>query len=166
MRRIPLTNAPSQYTLVDDADYRWLRQWPMRLDNRGYAVVIFGKKSVVPLHQMLCPLPPGSRRKCVDHRSRDRLDNRRSNLRLASRRQNSANSSPRKGRRFQYTGVRPTPNGKRWVARIGAGGTHLGSFATEIQAAQARDRAAIRLYGEFARLNCPTRRRGRSNRTT
>jgi len=45
------------------------------------------------------------------------------------------------------------PHGDKWRARVGK--EHVGLFDDEIEAAKARDREALRQYGEHAWLNFP-----------
>jgi hypothetical protein len=90
----------------------------------------------------------------VDHIDGDPLNNRIANLRLATRSQQSANS--RRQSRGTITGVKGvTPNGRSngYDARITLDGkTHyIGHFSTIEEAAEARRKAAIQLYGEFHR---------------
>lgn len=99
------------------------------------------------LHRLLLDLPEGVE---TDHVNRNPADNRRSNLRVATRSQNLANRRP-PARTRNYTGV--CPNYNRWQARVGD--IYVGVFATEEEAAKARDRAAQQIYGEFAVLNFP-----------
>jgi hypothetical protein len=56
-----------------------------------------------------------------------------------------------------YRGVKPNGNG--WSATIQAEGViyHLGTYVTAEEAAKVRDDAAVRLHGEYAKLNFPTR---------
>jgi AP2-like factor (euAP2 lineage) len=48
----------------------------------------------------------------------------------------------------------------KWLARVTYRRRrhHVGTFDDEVDAAKARDRKAIELFGEFARLNFPERR--------
>jgi hypothetical protein len=88
------------------------------------------------------------------------LDNRRCNLRPATPSQNAANRINRyKPRAFR--GVYVTRAGTVF-AQIGVGRAkqYLGAFPTQELAARAYDAAAVRLFGEFARLNFPCFRPG------
>jgi hypothetical protein len=96
----------------------------------------------------------------VDHRNSDGLDNRKNNLRKATRNQNRRHSRPKMGCESGFRGVDRIDDSDRWRARIGTKGkrTHLGCFASAVEAAAAYDDAATRRYGEFAWLNFPTSR--------
>ena len=68
----------------------------------------------------------------------------------------TCNSRNRKGRSL-YKGVEWIPKANRWRARITVHQkrTSLGTFPTEEAAARAYDAAALRIHGEYARLNFP-----------
>ncbi len=94
----------------------------------------------------------------VDHINGLTLDNRRANLRIATPSQNARNKRIHRGKKAsKYKGVYLCPRLKKpkWTARIYIEGRHytFNGFATETEAAIAYDEAAIRLFGEFARLN-------------
>lgn len=97
----------------------------------------------------------------VDHK-KDK-SNTYANLRLANDTTNSYNTKPKEfnGRSSSYKGVYfcATKKGmnKKWRASITANKQkhHLGYFQTEIEAAQAYDKKARELHGEFANLNFP-----------
>lgn len=147
MIRIPLWNCEGRFALVDDAD-AFLSQWRWRVDDDGYAQTSLGGARVF-MHSMLIAVPGG---RVVDHRNRDRTDNRRENLRIASPRENAANRGRRRNATEPFVGVRQVASG-RWQARVGERGRHLGIFDTAEAAAHARDDAARSEYGDFATLN-------------
>lgn len=114
---------------------------------------------MVKLHRLLLGAKDGQ---SVDHIDGNGLNNRRQNLRFATPAQNARNAVGKRRRR-EDTGTRKgvfLARPGRWVSVIGVNGTvkHIGTFDTEEQAALAYDQAAIRLHGEFARLNFPTLR--------
>lgn len=147
MIRIPLCNTDGCHALADDSD-SFLLNWKWTVHPSGYAHTYFGRTRVF-MHSMLIAVPGGC---VVDHRNRDRTDNRRENLRFASPRENAANRGRRRNASEPYVGVRQTAN-RKWQARIGERGRHLGIFSTAEEAARARDDAAREEYGEFATLN-------------
>lgn len=162
-----------QNTLIDAVDYPVLsrRKWQVtECRERLYAV---GREHLLPngvnpkrnfyLHRWLLSdelqkLPPKTE---VDHKNRDTLDNSRNNLRTAMKGQNRQNSRKRitqgaKGApSSQYKGVGWYKRFCKWRAYIVNRGkqTELGMFDTEIEAARAYNRAALHLFGEFARVN-------------
>jgi hypothetical protein len=91
----------------------------------------------------------------VVHLNDDPLDFRRQNLAVVTSSVCAARMRKRKGAWTSvYKGVRrSTDSNTRWQAKLG--GTHLGSFGSEEEAAAAYDEAARRKYGVFAALNFP-----------
>lgn len=91
----------------------------------------------------------------VDHKSRNKSDNRKSNLRLATKSQNAHNSAKRIGKcSSKYKGVSWHSYAHLWRAYVYAGRqVHLGLFRSEIEAALAYNAEAKIRYGKFALLN-------------
>lgn len=110
-------------------------------------------KGPAHLHRAIMQAPPDI---WIDHRSRDKLDNRRTNLRRATQAQNSRNTR-RGDNRSGYRGVGFNRSKSRYHAGITFDGKYhyVGTFNTSFAAAIARDRAAIDLHGAFASLNYP-----------
>jgi hypothetical protein len=130
--------------------------------NDKYKMVVLRKKGSRKqysfcLHRLMYelfigPIPEGM---LVDHKDRDSLNNTLTNLRLATYSQNNANRGPvKKG--TKYKGVsRHSINPNKWVAQIkhNKKAINLGSYATEEEAAEAYNKAAKKLQGEFAYTN-------------
>ena len=89
----------------------------------------------------------------IDHDNGDGTDNRIKNLREATRTQNNANSRRQKNNTTGIKGVSPTSDG-RYMASICRDGKqrNLGRFDTPEDAHEAYKTEAIRLFGEFARV--------------
>jgi len=93
----------------------------------------------------------------IDHINGVCTDNRLSNLREATPLQNNQNV-PGQGGTSNFNGVSRIRRSTAWRAQIRHNGKklHLGTFESELDAAKAFDAAALRLRGEFARLNFPS----------
>ncbi len=153
MMEIPLSRGKS--TMVDDADYEWLSQWPWYYDNTGYAARNGreGEKSKVFMHRAIL----GESSSKVDHRDRNKLNNRRGNLRPATGSQNSQNSTLRRSSTSGYKGVSFNKIACLWEAYVSCKGKRkfLGLFQSADEAAKMYDSAALVLYGEYAVFNLP-----------
>ncbi len=154
MKLIKLTQG--FFTKVDDEDFDELNKhkWCVKdSSKRPYAVR--GKiYTVVRMHRELLKAPKGIE---VDHVNGDGLDNQRHNLRFATRYQNSRNVGKQKGIQYKsvYKGVHWQEKRKRWRARINVNNKeiYLGQYSLELDAAKAYNEAAVKYFGEFARLN-------------
>lgn len=87
----------------------------------------------------------------IDHKNRDRADNRLVNLRIADSGQNTRNRATSRSN-SGVRGVYFYKRTKQWVARVVVDGKehHLGYFDDLASAARARQEAASRLHGAFA----------------
>jgi len=105
------------------------------------------------MHRQVIHIP---KHMVCDHINRNGLDNRKPNLRPATVSQNLCNRAKRKTKtRSKYKGLEWDKTQRRWKARIQLNGKkiNLGSFTNEIDAAKAYDKAAKKLFKEFACLN-------------
>jgi hypothetical protein len=91
----------------------------------------------------------------IDHRNRDKVDNRIENLRPATSSQNKGNIGLLRTNRSGYRGVSLNSRSGKWHAQIKINGkqTYLGRFDTPEQAALRYNEAARQHFGEFAHLN-------------
>jgi len=158
MKTIPLTQG--KVALVDDADHGWLTRckWQaVLLDGIWYAkrsVAREGKKRTILMHRLILLAERWER---IDHKDGDGLNNQRSNLRRATLHQNNRNRRLNRNSRTGYKGVYESPTGQiRAQIQIGKKFIHLGGkFLSLEEAARAYDVAALKHFGEFARLNFP-----------
>lgn len=167
MRELPIVGRPELSLVVDDRDYSVLAQhsWSAQPSGRTVYAKSWAFGSTITAHAIvagtwspfnllggLSPTPH------VDHRDGDGLNCRRKNLRVCTVSQNQANSVGQPDRRkSKYKGVAPG-NGRmtgQWRASITQAGkqSHLGYFVEEEAAALAYNRAAQKLFGDWAKLN-------------
>jgi hypothetical protein len=163
MKRIPLTQ--DQYVIVDDDDFAELSKYKWCAMSNGGKRQLYALRNLkrtetgyrphMLMHRQILKARVGQQ---VDHLNGNTLDNRRCNLRFSNTSQNAANRQKRGGN-SRFKGVMITRRtyglNKRWRAQIGLSGKsyHLGYFHTEEEAALAYNQAALRQFGQFARLN-------------
>jgi hypothetical protein len=156
MIEIPL--AKGHVALIDDEDAHLAElKWYLAKNGRNlYAIRSItlpdGRPGTITLHRMVMPLPKGMH---VDHIDGNGLDCRRQNLRAATHKQNLRGRKLNRNNKSGYKGVFRPKGCARWYARIVVDGRQipLGTYGTAEDAARAYDDAAIRYFGEFARLN-------------
>ena len=152
MKEITLINS-DKVTLVDDGDYEEVSKYRWCLTPQGYARNTLRRKHNIFMHRLILKSPKGIG---TDHINRNTLDNRRENLRFATQSQNNMNSlKHRDALTSRFKGVSWQKAREKWMAVIGIDGKYifLGRFNSEEQAARAYDRAALKHFGEFARVN-------------
>ncbi len=169
MRQIQLTQ--EKIALIDDEDFekvcgfRWHYVPETRRKStliNGYAAANVyvrgsghkGKTKTVLMHRLIADAQPGE---LVDHRDGDGLNNQKVNLRKCTQAENKKNRSvSEKPMSSKYKGVSQIKTGrKKWQASISVNRkqTYLGSFDSEEEAASVYNEAAVKYYGEFAKLN-------------
>lgn len=158
MKSIALTHG--EFALVDDEDYEWLKQfrwYPKKLGHTIYAartVRDSGGWTTIWMHRQILGLVKhdGIR---VDHHDGNGLHNCRANLRLCNQQENLRNQRARLNSSSVYKGVRWRKDSNKWQALITDSGRQicLGCYIEEFTAAKVYDRAARRLFGEFANPN-------------
>ncbi len=150
-KEIPLRGkrAAGRVALVDASDFEVLMQFTWFINDRGYAV---RNQKPRRMHRVIMNAPAD---KEVDHKNRNRLDNRRRNLRFSDEKQTAWNQSKHRDSRNLYKGVGRDERNGLWAAAIFANGHeyYLGRWPTIEQAARAYDAAARFYHGEFAATN-------------
>lgn len=152
---IPLTGKYGQgkAALVDDCDFERVSAYSWYATTKGYASrsdYTTGRRTLVLMHRFIMNAPANME---VDHINHDVLDCRRSNLRLATVSQNQANSRVHKDSSSGVKGVFFVKG--KWVAQIRVSSKlqYLGRFVTIRAAAEAYNKAALELSGEYAHIN-------------
>lgn len=140
-----------QHFLFDIEDYDKISKLYWRKETTGYIIAYTGNKYVF-MHRLL--LDPADNM-YVDHINGDKSDNRKSNLRICTAQQSAFNTAKRSNTISRFKGVTKRKDCNKWIAQIKVNGKriHLGYFSSEKEAAEAYNLAAIKLFGEYARLN-------------
>lgn len=154
MREIELTQG--KVALIDDADYDLIKdiEWSAhREKHRWYAIGRYLGKAI-KMHRMIMGVTDPNIK--VDHHNGDGLYNMRSNLRVSTNSQNTSNGRPRMGFTSKYKGVHWDRFNNKWRVQVESkehGVKRLGRFKNEVHAALEYNAEAVKIHGEFARLN-------------
>jgi hypothetical protein len=155
VREIPLTMG--KVALVDDDDYERLNKhkWHAVKHRNTYYARRTENKKTIAMHREILNMEKGT---ICDHINRNGLDNRKQNLRICSHSQNNKNRTLPKSNTSGYRGVYWGPRLKKWEAYIKSDGKLriIGRFAKKEEAAEAYNKEAIKLNGNFAQLNIIT----------
>ncbi|AYV77108.1 MAG: HNH endonuclease [Barrevirus sp.] len=138
-------------TLVDKEDYPLLSTISWVKDNKNYVSGDTGTAKV-KIHNFIMNPPKGYE---VDHIDRNPLNNQRSNLRLLPMVKNREHKSKREGATSKYRGVVKAKDKFAARAKYGCRTRHLGTFDTELEAAQHRDLFIVKNDVEHLGLNFP-----------
>ncbi len=161
VRYIPLTRR--MVAIVDAADYEWLsrHRWFAKGRQGKYYAGRSVRGKIIMMHREIMKAPPGM---VVDHIDGNSLNNRRSNLRICTPRQNGHNKRFT-GNVSGFAGV--YPHGKRWrvIVQDRSKTVYSAVFDDKVEAAKARDRKAVELFGQFACLNFPEDRSNSKEQT-
>lgn len=142
-------------TFVDAADAVWVREtsWLVRKSRRTFYA--YTRKGSA-LHRRILGIT--NPKTLVDHRDGFGLNNTRDNIRLANFHQNAANRrkiSTSTSSRFKGVIWQANTKTKPWMAHIKykKKKLFLGRYKTEEEAALAYNKAAIKYFGDFAKVN-------------
>lgn len=134
---------------IDAADWDKISLSSWQANKKSHTV--YARNNKTPMHRLINGTPKGMQ---TDHIDCNGLNNRRANLRTCTHHQNQMNRTSKIGS-SQYKGVSFLKNRKLWYTSISVNNksVRLGFFRYEDDAARAYDAAAVKFYGEFARLN-------------
>lgn len=138
------------YFDLDDLSVIQSRRW--YVDKNGYLTSSYyymGRQRIVRFHRIVAHAQPGQR---VDHKNRNRSDNRKQNLRCCSLSENNRNRGLYRTNTSGVAGVSFDKRRKRWVASItyNSKKIFIGRFHDKEDAITARLNAEVHLFGEFS----------------
>lgn len=143
--------------LYSEQDYVKVHLFGWHKTKSGYVAAsrkVEGKWTLVYFHREIFNLKKNDG-VIVDHIDGNPLNNRRDNLRLVTQSENLQNAAKRSNTSSSMKGVSFYKRDNKWSAQIHHklfGKLHLGYFDTEIEAAQAYNRAA-EIYFKVSKLN-------------
>lgn len=153
MKHIELLYPKNALTVIDDDDYDRVMALGLKWTTagEGYAIStgrINGEQ--VRLHRFIMRFPL----EMVDHKNRNKLDNRKENLRVCNKSQNAVNTARKKGKN-RFKGVYWSRANGKWLVQIGYNLKVIygGYFKSELEAAKAANILYSKYHGEFAVLN-------------
>jgi hypothetical protein len=156
-------------TIVSIEDYEWLMQWKWFANKQGpnlfyVARMSYGRENGIKTQKMILMhkeivekrmniiIPNGME---IDHADTNSFNNSRDNLRLCPHSFNTKNRSKSQNCSSQYKGVSLDKRNGTWLAyiKVNYNQISLGRFNTEEEAALVYNEAALKYFGEFAKLN-------------
>jgi hypothetical protein len=146
-------NTTGHFTL-DKEDWLYLKEYKWCIGAEGYPSTNT-KKGAVRLHSFLLSINT-NKKEVIDHKDRDKTNNRRGNLEVSSPLKNYLNSKLlRKDNKSGYIGVIWVKRANKWLSYVGTKGKrkYLGYFLDKQEAALVRDKVAISIWGKDAKLN-------------
>jgi len=159
MKEIPLTQG--QVAIVDNEDfkelskYKWQPSWRL---NKCYAKrgeYINKKQVTIYMHRQILKITDNSE---VDHIDNNGLNNQKCNLRICNRSQNQRNKNKTQNScssNWKGVALSSGQRRKKWMAYISINKKrkYIGRFSSEIDAAKAYNKEALKIFGKFALLN-------------
>lgn len=139
-----IDNSVKSIAIIDAEDIDKVKKLKWCENGSGYAQATHKNRGkVVLMHRFIKPYKVE-----LDHKNRDKLDNRKSNLRVATRMENGRN---RKSSGI-YKGV--YKSGNNWIVRVWFNGdnVNIGSFADSTLAAHIYNDVATQLLGNKSRF--------------
>jgi hypothetical protein len=138
---------PSRRTYVDDVAGCTKKS--------GYVYIVYKRKPYLAHRLAFLYMTGHFPKRHVDHVNQNKADNSWGNLRECSRSQNMSNRPGHRGTSSKYRGVSWSAARLKWKVAIQKDGVsyHAGYYVTEPAAAQAYNRLAKKLHGEFAHFN-------------
>ena len=144
---------------VDDEDFERVKKYSWHLTKTGYVRTNYtyasGIRGPLYLSRFVLGIVEQNLDIEINHKNRNKLDNRKENLEKCSHIRNMWNIGPSIGKKLKGSFFHKQSG--KWQSYImyKYKKIYLGLFSSELDAAKAYDRAACYYYGEHAYLNFP-----------
>lgn len=137
--------------MIDDEDFERISAFKWYITRRGTIQRNGGPTGKVSVAAEIM----GNITQMYDHKNRNPKDNRKKNLRPCTRGQNESNKAKMEGTTSKYKGVSWSKEKQKWFACIRHEGRtlYLGRYNSENEAAEAHNKKALEIFGEFAFVN-------------
>lgn len=137
---------------IDDQDLHYLIGYKYAAAERNGKFYLANRETNQYFHRIIMGSPKGL---YIDHIDGNPTNNKKSNLRVVTPSQNSYNQSKAKDTSSKFKGVCFYPKAKKYRAYINHEGKriNIGYFKTEVEAGNAYNEYAVKLFGVHARLN-------------
>lgn len=145
--KITDTKGVEYFTKFSIEDFDLVSQKLWHISSVGY-VGCYENKSTTLFHRLVMGNPENL---VIDHKSLDKLDNRRENLRICTTSQNAMNKLPQSNSTSGVSGVNYEKRRRKWRVRIKKDGivTELGHYEDFDEAVKVRRKAEEDYFGEF-----------------
>lgn len=136
--------------LIDTEDLSKTQIGKWYVNSKGY--IVNKKDRNIRLHRLVLGITNDL---LIDHINGNKLDNRKANLRICDKFQNQHNRNKSRNNTSGYKGVYYDKERNCWGASIMCHNKkyHLGRFSSKELAATAYNEAALKLHGDFAKIN-------------
>lgn len=145
--KIKTKNKLIRVVLINEIDFNLIKKHKWHIGNKGYAMTRHNNKLVL-MHRMI--MKPKDKED-IDHRNRNRLDNRRENLRIATKIINARNTKIRSDNKSGTVGVWYNKFRNKWSSYITVDKNRiiLGRFKNKQDAIKVRKEAELKYWGEI-----------------
>ncbi|AYP68281.1 HNH endonuclease [Bacillus phage vB_BcoS-136] len=135
-------------TIIDLEDLKKISKHTWSINIHGYARANKNNK-YIGMHKLITNT---DKNEIVDHKDRNRLNNRKSNLRIVSSSDNAINKNIQSNNSSGVSGVSYYKSRDRWVAEIKYEGVKkwIGSFSSKEKAIKARLTEEFNLFGDLS----------------
>lgn len=140
--------------IIDSEDVKIIKKHKWCKDSLGYVATGSSGRLRTRIQHYIMGIK-ANKNHIIDHKDRNKLNNRKSNFRFCTNAENLRNRPKSSNNKSGFKGVFWSNQNKSWQSQIGINGKsiHLGGFEDKRKAAIAYNIAATKYFGEFAYLN-------------